>query len=219
MNAPKTPRTPATASSSSSDLLSESKDPVLNAPHDPSVTSDTPETPVSAPETLEPEARAGIDAAHAREDLLDGEIEEEAGDDGEEGEESDLPEVLGGIGAIPYEGDARCGLIAIVGRPNVGKSTLINALVGQKVSITSKKAQTTRHRITGVRTVDEAQFVFVDTPGFQTKHSTALNRNLNRTVQGVLSDVDLVLFVVEAASSAWTMRRCCRCSRRTSRSC
>ncbi|WP_343630836.1 GTPase Era [Roseateles sp.] len=109
-----------------------------------------------------------------------------------------MPEVLGGIGAIPYEGDARCGLIAIVGRPNVGKSTLLNALVGQKVSITSKKAQTTRHRITGVRTVDEAQFVFVDTPGFQTKHSTALNRNLNRTVQGVLSDVDLVLFVVEA---------------------
>ncbi|WP_416763552.1 GTPase Era [Roseateles sp. So40a] len=99
---------------------------------------------------------------------------------------------------MPYEGDLRCGLIAIVGRPNVGKSTLLNALVGQKVSITSKKAQTTRHRITGVRTVDEAQFVFVDTPGFQTKHSTALNRNLNRTVQGVLADVDLVLFVVEA---------------------
>src|ERR1041384_6312505 len=76
----------------------------------------------------------------------------------------------------------RCGLIAIVGRPNVGKSTLLNALVGQKVSITSAKAQTTRHRITGVRTVDEAQFVFVDTPGFQTKHNAALNRTLNRTV-------------------------------------
>ena len=92
----------------------------------------------------------------------------------------------------------RCGLAAIVGRPNVGKSTLLNALVGQKVSITSNKAQTTRHRITGVRTVDEAQFVFVDTPGFQTKHAAALNRNLNRTVQGVLGDVDVVLFVVEA---------------------
>jgi len=91
-----------------------------------------------------------------------------------------------------------CGLVAIVGRPNVGKSTLLNALVGQKVSITSAKAQTTRHRITGIRTVDDAQFVFVDTPGFQTKHSAALNRNLNRTVQGVLSDVDVVLFVVEA---------------------
>ena len=92
----------------------------------------------------------------------------------------------------------RCGLVAIVGRPNVGKSTLLNALVGQKVSITSAKAQTTRHRITGIRTVDAAQFVFVDTPGFQTKHGAALNRTLNRTVQGVLGDVDIVLFVVEA---------------------
>lgn len=92
----------------------------------------------------------------------------------------------------------RCGLIAIVGRPNVGKSTLLNALVGQKVSITSRKAQTTRHRITGIRTVEGAQFVFVDTPGFQTKHAAALNRNLNRTVQATLGDVDVVLFVVEA---------------------
>ena len=92
----------------------------------------------------------------------------------------------------------RCGLVAIVGRPNVGKSTLLNALVGQKVSITSDKAQTTRHRITGIRTVAETQFVFVDTPGFQTRHGNALNRNLNRTVKSVLSDVDVVLFVVEA---------------------
>ena len=92
----------------------------------------------------------------------------------------------------------RCGLIAIVGRPNVGKSTLLNALVGQKISITSAKAQTTRHRITGVCTVGAAQFVFVDTPGFQTRHGAALNRTLNRTVQGVLADVDVVLFVVEA---------------------
>ena len=92
----------------------------------------------------------------------------------------------------------RCGLIAIVGRPNVGKSTLLNALVGQKVSITSAKAQTTRHRITGIRTVGGTQFVFVDTPGFQTHHSAPLNRTLNRTVQGVLADVDVVLFVVEA---------------------
>ncbi|MBW8829328.1 MAG: GTPase Era [Burkholderiales bacterium] len=96
------------------------------------------------------------------------------------------------------EASQRCGLVAIVGRPNVGKSTLLNALVGQKVSITSNKAQTTRHRITGIRTVDEAQFVFVDTPGFQTRHGAALNRTLNRTVQGVLADVDVVLFVVEA---------------------
>jgi len=92
----------------------------------------------------------------------------------------------------------RCGLVAIVGRPNVGKSTLLNALVGQKISITSAKAQTTRHRITGIRTLGDAQFVFVDTPGFQTRHSAALNRTLNRTVQGVLGDVDVVLFVVEA---------------------
>ena len=92
----------------------------------------------------------------------------------------------------------RCGLIAIVGRPNVGKSTLLNALVGQKISITSNKAQTTRHRITGIRSVGAAQCVFVDTPGFQTRHGSALNRTLNRTVRGVLSDVDVVLFVVEA---------------------
>jgi GTP-binding protein Era len=92
----------------------------------------------------------------------------------------------------------RCGLVAIVGRPNVGKSTLLNALVGQKVSITSRKPQTTRHRITGIRTRGAAQYVFVDTPGFQTRHSGALNRSLNRTVRGALADVDVVLFVVEA---------------------
>ncbi|MCW5611216.1 MAG: GTPase Era [Rubrivivax sp.] len=92
----------------------------------------------------------------------------------------------------------RCGLVAIVGRPNVGKSTLLNALVGQKISITSDKAQTTRHRITGIRTVGATQFVFVDTPGFQTRHTAALNRTLNRTVQAALADVDVVLFVVEA---------------------
>jgi len=103
-------------------------------------------------------------------------------------------------GTTPDEPPAaqRCGLIAIVGRPNVGKSTLLNALVGQKISITSDKAQTTRHRITGIRTVGDTQFVFVDTPGFQTRHAAALNRTLNRTVQGVLADVDVVLFVVEA---------------------
>jgi GTPase len=113
----------------------------------------------------------------------------------------------GGAASGPAEPDPRrpldapsrrCGLVAIVGRPNVGKSTLLNALVGQKVSITSAKAQTTRHRITGIRSVDEAQFVFVDTPGFQTRHAAALNRTLNRTVHSVLADVDVVLFVVEA---------------------
>ncbi|MFM7532656.1 MAG: GTPase Era [Rubrivivax sp.] len=92
----------------------------------------------------------------------------------------------------------RCGLVAIVGRPNVGKSTLLNGLVGQKVSITSRRAQTTRHRITGVCTLGASQFVFVDTPGFQTRHASALNRTLNRTVVASLGDVDAVLFVVEA---------------------
>ena len=101
--------------------------------------------------------------------------------------------------AAPAGADApRCGLVAIVGRPNVGKSTLLNALVGQKISITSAKAQTTRHRITGVRSSEGAQFVFVDTPGFQTRHAAALNRTLNRTVQGTLADVDVVLLVAEA---------------------
>ncbi len=104
--------------------------------------------------------------------------------------------------APPAEGGSppapRCGLVAIVGRPNVGKSTLLNALVGQKISITSAKAQTTRHRITGIRTLGAAQFVFVDTPGFQTRHTAALNRTLNRTVVSSVSDVDVVLLVVEA---------------------
>jgi GTP-binding protein Era len=95
-------------------------------------------------------------------------------------------------------GPQRCGSIAIIGKPNVGKSTLLNALVGQKISITSRKAQTTRHRITGIRTLGPTQFVFVDTPGFQTRHATALNRSLNKAVMGAVGDVDLVLFVVEA---------------------
>jgi len=92
----------------------------------------------------------------------------------------------------------KCGYIAIVGRPNVGKSTLMNALIGAKVSITSRKAQTTRHRITGIQTKDQTQFVYVDTPGFQTKHANALNRSLNRTVTTTLTAVDVVLYVVEA---------------------
>lgn len=108
----------------------------------------------------------------------------------------------GGVEEAAAPADQRCGMVAIIGRPNVGKSTLLNALVGQKVSITSRKAQTTRHRITGIRTDKDTQFVFVDTPGFQTRHTTrgtaALNRNLNKTVQATLSDVDVVLFIVEA---------------------
>jgi GTPase len=100
----------------------------------------------------------------------------------------------------PTESDAptRCGLVAIVGKPNVGKSTLLNALVGQKISIVSRKAQTTRHRIQGVRTEGQTQYVFADTPGFQTRHASALNKTLNKAVVGALGDVDAVLFVVEA---------------------
>ena len=92
----------------------------------------------------------------------------------------------------------RCGFIAIVGRPNVGKSTLMNHLIGQKVSITSKKAQTTRNRVTGIYTDDTAQFVFVDTPGFQTHHRNALNDRLNLNVTEAVSGVDVIVFVVEA---------------------
>lgn len=92
----------------------------------------------------------------------------------------------------------RTGTIAICGRPNVGKSTLLNRLIGAKLSITSRKAQTTRHRITGIITNETAQYVFVDTPGYQTRHRSALNRSMNRAVQAALADVDVVLFVVEA---------------------
>ena len=91
-----------------------------------------------------------------------------------------------------------CGFVAIVGRPNVGKSTLMNHLIGQKVSITSKKAQTTRHRVNGIHTEDNAQFIFVDTPGFQTFHKGALNETLNKSVKDSLGSVDCVLFILEA---------------------
>ncbi|HUX23775.1 MAG TPA: GTPase Era, partial [Burkholderiales bacterium] len=94
--------------------------------------------------------------------------------------------------------DFRCGTIAIIGRPNVGKSTLLNHLVGEKISITSRKAQTTRHRLTGILTNADTQYLFVDTPGFQTKNVSALNRLMNRSVTHALQDVDLILVVIEA---------------------
>jgi GTP-binding protein Era len=92
----------------------------------------------------------------------------------------------------------RCGYAAIVGRPNVGKSTLLNRLIGQKLAITSRKPQTTRHRILGVKTSDTGQVIYVDTPGIHQRGDQAMNRYLNRTAKSALVDVDLVVFVVEA---------------------
>ena len=92
----------------------------------------------------------------------------------------------------------RTGTVAIVGRPNVGKSTLLNRVVGAHVAITSRKAQTTRHRILGIYTDRRAQFIFVDTPGYQTQHTNALNREMNRTVGQVAGEVDVIVFVIEA---------------------
>lgn len=98
-----------------------------------------------------------------------------------------------------YKEGFRCGYVAVVGRPNVGKSTLINAIVGEKVSITSKKPQTTRDRVLGVVTYDDAQLIFMDTPGFQSRYSSALLKRMNRTVRSTLGEVDAVLFVIDAA--------------------
>lgn len=91
----------------------------------------------------------------------------------------------------------KCGFIALVGRPNVGKSTLLNHLLEQKISITSRKPQTTRHRIHGIKTIADVQYVYVDTPGLHSQHKNALNRIMNETVSSVLADVDVVLFVIE----------------------
>jgi GTPase len=92
----------------------------------------------------------------------------------------------------------RSGFIAIVGRPNVGKSTLLNSLVGQKISITSGKAQTTRYRINGILTDQTSQFIFVDTPGFQNQYLNQLGKVMNRAVTQSMADVDVILFVIEA---------------------
>lgn len=96
----------------------------------------------------------------------------------------------------------RCGYIAIVGRPNVGKSTLLNHILGQKISITSRKPQTTRHRVLGIKTRDCVQAIYVDTPGLHRGQSRAINRFMNREATNSLRDVDVVVFVIEAGR--WT---------------
>src|SRR5690554_8027180 len=96
----------------------------------------------------------------------------------------------------------RCGYVAIVGRPNVGKSTLLNRILGQKLSITSRRPQTTRHQILGIKTEDNIQAIYVDTPGLHLKQKKAINHYMNTAAQSALEDVDLVIFVVDALR--WT---------------
>ncbi len=98
----------------------------------------------------------------------------------------------------PLADNFRCGYVAIIGRPNVGKSTLMNHLLGQKLSITSRKPQTTRHRITGILTNEQMQAIFVDTPGIHAKEVRAINERMNKTATSALVDVDVVLFVVDS---------------------
>jgi len=100
------------------------------------------------------------------------------------------------------DGEFRCGYIALVGRPNVGKSTLLNRILGQKISITSRRPQTTRHRVLGIKTCDSAQLIYVDTPGIHDYSGRAMNRHMNRTASSVLPEVDVVVFLVDGLK--WT---------------
>ncbi|HCO60331.1 MAG TPA: GTPase Era [Porticoccaceae bacterium] len=93
--------------------------------------------------------------------------------------------------------ETRCGYVAIVGQPNVGKSTLLNHLLGMKLSITSRKPQTTRHNVLGIKTAENLQLIFVDTPGIHTKQTKAINRIMNRAAESAMSDVDVVVFVID----------------------
>jgi len=101
-----------------------------------------------------------------------------------------------------HEHDFHCGYVAIVGRPNVGKSTLLNCILGQKISITANRPQTTRHRILGVKTTDECQAVYVDTPGLHLGGKKAINRFMNRAASGSITDVDVIIFVLDRTQ--WT---------------
>ena len=103
---------------------------------------------------------------------------------------------------MAFDTPSRCGYVAIVGRPNVGKSTLLNHLLGQKISITSRKPQTTRHQVLGIKTEDNHQIIFVDTPGLHKDAGKAINRYMNRAASAAIRDVDLVVFVVDR--TAWT---------------
>ncbi|MBT8123047.1 MAG: GTPase Era, partial [Gammaproteobacteria bacterium] len=96
----------------------------------------------------------------------------------------------------------RCGYAALIGRPNTGKSTLLNRILGQKISITSRRPQTTRHRVLGIKTTDSAQLIYVDTPGIHDFEGRAMNRHLNRAAGSVLMDVDVIVFLVDGLR--WT---------------
>ena len=108
----------------------------------------------------------------------------------------------GGESSKEFSSDYRCGYVSIVGRPNVGKSTLLNHILGQKLSITSRKPQTTRHRILGIVSRDNVQVIYVDTPGIHGEERKAINRYMNRAATSALRDVDVVLFVIDALK--WT---------------